>query len=106
MDMDSGPALSSPALGGVGGFGGASAAAAPARGIAGAGPKKGMQLGAKSKGASSILESLAKEEGVGVAELEAAARPGPGTAAAGPAGTMVISGGWCRGWRCVSLLTV
>jgi hypothetical protein len=91
-----GPALGAPGLGGTGGFGAPSAAAAQARGAAAAGPKKGMQLGAKSKGASSILESLAKEEGVGVTDLDAVARPGP-AAAAGPAGTMVISGAWAKG---------
>lgn len=49
-------------------------------------PKKGMQLG-KSKGASSLLENLAKEEGV--ATLDEPSRP---SAAAGPVGTHVISG--------------
>lgn len=71
-----------------GGFGGSTtsstaAAAGPKTGI----PKKGMQLG-KSKGASSILESLAKEEGV--ASLDEPVRPS--VVAAGPAGTQVIAG--------------
>lgn len=71
-----------------GGFGSSStasstAAAGPKAGL----PKKGMQLG-KSKGASSLLESLAKEEGV--ASLDEPARPG--VVAAGPVGTQVISG--------------
>jgi hypothetical protein len=45
-----------------------------------------MQLG-KSKGASSLLENLAKEEGV--ATLDEPSR----AVAAGPVGTHVISGG-------------
>lgn len=84
-----GPSLSS----GGGGFGPSSsssigAAAAGTGGKAGL-PRKGMQLG-KSKGASSMLENLAKEEGVTVATLDEPSRP----TAAGPTGTHVISGVW------------
>jgi hypothetical protein len=91
LHCTAGPSLGMPGLGSGGGFGGnggsgssAAAAAAPKAGL----PKKGMQLG-KGKGASSILESLAKEEGV--ASLDEPARP---TVAVGgaPVGTQVISG--------------
>eukprot|EP00878_Enallax_costatus_P014439 GHUV01015100.1.p1 GENE.GHUV01015100.1~~GHUV01015100.1.p1 ORF type:complete len:510 (+),score=164.78 GHUV01015100.1:348-1877(+) len=86
MDMDSAPSLGMPGLGSSSAFGGTTtstpAAAAPKAGL----PKKGMQLG-KGKGASSILESLAKEEGV--ASLDEPVRPG--VVAAGPVGTQVIS---------------
>jgi hypothetical protein len=68
------------------GIGGVSAAAG---GGSKAGlPRKGMQLG-KSKGASSLLENLAKEEGV--ATLDEPTR----AVAAGPTGTHVISGRGC-----------
>lgn len=80
------PSLGLPGLGGSSAFGTASttpAAAVPKAGL----PKKGMQLG-KGKGATSILESLAKEEGV--ASLDDPVRPGAVTA--GPVGTQVISG--------------
>eukprot|EP00879_Flechtneria_rotunda_P014343 GHRR01014983.1.p1 GENE.GHRR01014983.1~~GHRR01014983.1.p1 ORF type:complete len:479 (+),score=151.16 GHRR01014983.1:639-2075(+) len=84
MDMDAGPTLAVPGLSGTGfsaARGGTSSTpAGPKTGL----PKKGMQLG-KSKGASSILESLAKEEGV--ASLDEPAR----SAVAGPTGTQVIA---------------
>ncbi|WIA16825.1 hypothetical protein OEZ85_013762 [Tetradesmus obliquus] len=87
MDMDAGPSLGMPGLGSGGGFGGSSAssasAAAPKAGL----PKKGMQLG-KGKGAASILESLAKEEGV--ASLDEPSRPSVAVGGA-PVGTQVIS---------------
>lgn len=73
-DLDLGPSLATPSL--TPSFNSTAAKAA--------GPKKGMQLG-KAKGATSILETLAKEEGV--ADLEQ-----PTRAAAGPAGGMVIAG--------------
>jgi hypothetical protein len=85
-----GPSLSS---GGGGGFGPSSSssigAAAAGTGSKAGLPRKGMQLG-KSKGASSMLENLAKEEGVTVATLDEPSRP----TAAGPTGTHVISGVW------------
>lgn len=76
-------------------------AAAAAGGGSKAGlPRKGMQLG-KSKGASSLLENLAKEEGV--ASLDEPSRGG--AAAAGPTGTHVISGEIRRGFAgCISVL--
>jgi hypothetical protein len=87
-----------PGLGSGGGFGGngsssasSAAAAAPKAGL----PKKGMQLG-KGKGASSILESLAKEEGV--ASLDEPARPSVAVGGA-PVGTQVISGGGGMVWE-------
>lgn len=98
MDMDAGPSLSVPGLGmggSGGGFGGSSGRDSSTGGPKVGLPKKGMQLG-KSKGASSILESLAKEEGVTVAALEQPVRP---TAAGGLAGTHVISGGRLAGGR-------
>ncbi len=86
VDMDVGPSLQMPALGGFGAASGAAAAGRPGGiGV----PKKGMQLG-KAKGASSMLESLAKEEGV--ANLDAPVVPRAG-AGPGP-GPMVISGVW------------
>jgi hypothetical protein len=82
-----------PGLGSAGSFGGngggsagSAAASAPKAGL----PKKGMQLG-KGKGASRILENLAKEEGV--ASLDEPSRPSVAVGGA-PVGTQVISGGW------------
>lgn len=75
-----GPSSSS-SMGPGGSLGGSAAAGGSKAGL----PRKGMQLG-KSKGASSLLENLAKEEGV--ATLDEPSR----AAAAGPVGTHVISG--------------
>uniref|UniRef100_A0A383VBM7 Coatomer subunit delta n=1 Tax=Tetradesmus obliquus TaxID=3088 RepID=A0A383VBM7_TETOB len=88
MDMDAGPSLGMPGLGSGGGFGGSSASAASAAAPKAGLPKKGMQLG-KGKGAASILESLAKEEGV--ASLDEPSRPSVAVGGA-PVGTQVISG--------------
>lgn len=77
-----------------GGLGGSSAAAGGGGSKAGL-PRKGMQLGSKAKGASSLLENLAKEEGVATLD-----EPTRAVAAGGPAGTHVISGGgggWTHG---------
>jgi hypothetical protein len=73
-----------------GGFGPSSSSSLGGSAAAAAGskaglPRKGMQLG-KSKGASSLLENLAKEEGV--ATLDEPSR----AVAAGSVGTHVISG--------------
>lgn len=93
MDMDSGPSLGMGMGSSGGGFGPSSSSmgsgiggvSAAAGGGSKAGlPRKGMQLG-KSKGASSLLENLAKEEGV--ATLDEPTR----AVAAGPTGTHVIS---------------
>jgi hypothetical protein len=74
-------------FGSGGGAAGSTAAAGSKTGL----PKKGMQLGKSKAGASSLLESLAKEEGVAVTTLEEPVRPGA-TGGSGLAGTHVISG--------------
>ncbi|KAI8472701.1 MAG: delta-cop [Monoraphidium minutum] len=83
-DMDRGislgPGLGGGSFGGGGGLGGSSGGARGGGGLGGA-PKKGMQLGKAKGGPVSLLESLAKEEGVAVASLDA---PAPGLAAAAP----------------------
>jgi hypothetical protein len=56
-----------------------------------------MVLGKAKGGASSLLESLAKEEGLPVVAPSAAAAGGGGAAAAVAAGPMVIAGGWWWG---------
>lgn len=87
LDVDSSaPSLSVP---GISGSGGGYGGAAPAARGGAAPPKKGMQLGKAKGGASSLLESLAREEGVPASLLEDP--PGPVTAAAA-AGGHVISG--------------
>jgi hypothetical protein len=80
-----GPSSSS---GGMG-LGGGSSSAAAGGGKSGL-PRKGMQLGSKAKGgASSLLENLAKEEGVAVASLEEPTAP---LVMGGGGGGHVISG--------------
>jgi len=73
---------------GFGGGGGASGGGGGGGGLGGAPRAKGMQLGRKA-GAGSILESLAKEEGVSAAEL---AGPGAGGGGGGGGG-MGAAGG-------------
>jgi hypothetical protein len=84
-------------LGVGGGGGGASAGGYGGGGGAGAGaPRaKGMQLGRKAGAGSSILESLAKEEGVSAAELGAggAGAAGAGAAGGGAAAALAGAGG-------------
>ena len=94
MDMDRGISLG-PSIGGgsFGGYGGGGGGGGGSGGGIGSGsggagaPKKGMVLGKAKAGAASLLESLAKEEGVAVSALEAppsaAAAGGPGAAAGG-----------------------
>lgn len=98
-DMDRGISLG-PGIGGSGGsFGGGGPGGSGGGARPVAAPKKGMQLGKGKAGPASLLESLAKEEGVNVAALEA---PAPGAAAvAAPVAPRftgaAIRGGGCRG---------
>lgn len=84
-DMDRGISLG-PSIGGGGGssFGGASSGGACAGGGGAGPPKKGMVLGKSKAGPSSLLESLAKEEGVAVAALDVPAHVAASSAAPPP----------------------
>ena len=72
--------------GGAGGFGGAQAARGAPR-------AKGMQLGRKAGAGGSILESLAKEEGVSAAELASGGGAGAGGGGGGGGAAASLAGG-------------
>jgi hypothetical protein len=105
--MDSGGISLGPAVGGSsGGYGGGGMGGGSMGGGRGGGggigagaPKKGMVLGKAKAGPASLLESLAKEEGVAVAALDAPPAAGPAAAAAAAPPPVSFSGARAAGAR-------